>query len=116
MIVLDNCVPHRYLRLLRQWGYDTALVSDHIAADTPDTEVIALAKRLDAVLLTVDLDFANILHYPPANYGGIIVIRYQPQTEAELDATLKMALADLYRDDLRGSLVIILPQRYRVRS
>lgn len=31
----------------------------------------------------------------------IIVMRYQPQTEAELDTTLKTALADLYRDDLQ---------------
>lgn len=71
---------------------------------------------MDAVLLTVDLDFASILTYPPANYGGIIVMRYQPQTEAELDTTLKAALADLYRDDLRGTLIIVLPGRYRVRS
>lgn len=39
MIVLDNCVPRRYLRLLGEWGYTAVLVSDHIAADAPDPEV-----------------------------------------------------------------------------
>ena len=76
-IVLDHCVPRRYQRLLSGWGYEAELSSAHIPQDAPDTDVIALAQRLEAVLLTVDLDFANILDYPPADYGGIIVLRYQ---------------------------------------
>ena len=116
MILLDNCVPRRYLRLLRGWGYDAALLSDHIPADAPDPDVIALAGQLDAVLLTVDLDFANILDYPPENYGGIAVMRYQIADENALDETLKSALADLYRDGLRAVLVIVSPGRYRVRG
>lgn len=116
MILLDHCVPRRYLGLLRGWGYQASLISDHIPPDSPDTAVIALAGRLDAALLTIDLDFANILDYPPADYGGIVVLRYHIQDEAELDTTLQSALADLYRDDLRGVLVIVSPGRYRVRS
>ena len=114
-IVLDHCVPRRYQRLLSGWGYPAELSSAHIPPDAPDTDVIALAQRLEAVLLTVDLDFANILDYPPANYGGIIVLRYQIADESELDSTLKTALADLYRDDLLGALVIVSPGRYRIR-
>lgn len=115
MILLDHCVPRRYLRLLGEWGYDATLMSEHISADAPDVEVIALAHRLDAVLFTVDLDFANILDYPPADYGGIIVLRYEIEREVELDATLKSAMSDLYRDDLRRTLVIVAPGRYRIR-
>ena len=116
MILLDNCVPHRYRRLLHEWGYEAVFMTDHIAADSPDRAVIALAGRLDAVLLTIDLDFGNILNYPPADYGGIIVMRYQVQDEAETDVTLRSMLNDLYRDDLRGVLVVVSPERYRVRS
>jgi hypothetical protein len=47
--------------------------------------------------------------------GGIIVLRYQPEDEAEIDASLKTALHDLYRDDLNQTLVIVSPGRYRVR-
>lgn len=116
MILLDSCVPRRYLRLLREWGYDAALTTAHIPADAPDPGVIALAGELDAVLLTIDLDFANILDYPPAVYGGIVVVRYRVQDESELDQTLKTALEDLYRDGLRGVLVIIAAGRYRIRK
>lgn len=116
MILLDHCVPRRYLHLLHEWDYDAVLMTDHIPADAPDPDVLALAEELDAVLLTVDMDFANILDYPPTDYGGLVVMRYRIEDEAELDETLKTALADLYRDDLRGVLVIVVPGRYRVRS
>jgi len=114
-ILLDHCVPHRYLRLLRMWNFPAELMSSHIPADSPDTKVVALAQALDAVLLTVDLDFANILNYPPSQYGGIIVVRYHVQDEPALDATLKQSLDDLYRDNLRNSFIIVDSTHYRIR-
>jgi predicted nuclease of predicted toxin-antitoxin system len=115
MLLLDNCVPRRYVRLLESWGYSAGVTSAHIEPDASDAEVIALAHDLDAVLLTVDLDFSNILDYPPAQHDGIIVLRYQVQDEAELDAALKAALDEYYRDGFRQALVIVSPGRYRVR-
>jgi predicted nuclease of predicted toxin-antitoxin system len=114
-LLLDHCVPRRYQRILREWGYVCTLVTDYIAADATDLEVIALAQKLDAVLVTIDLDFANILNYPPGNYNGIIVIRHNAGDEAELDKTLWQALTDLYQDELRGTLIVIAPYRYRLR-
>ena len=115
MILLDQCVPRRYLRLLHDWGYAANLITDHIPANSPDPDLLMLAGELDAVLLTIDLDFSNILDYPPATYGGILVMRYQIEDEAEVDETLKTALVDLYREELRGALVIVSPHRYRIR-
>ena len=114
-ILVDHCVPRKFLREIQLWSYHASAVSQHIAPDSSDTDVIALAQQLDAVLLTVDLDFANIFDYPPENYAGIIVMRYEVQDEATLMATLRQALTDLYRDDLRGTLLIVEPKRYRVR-
>ena len=80
MILLDNCIPRRYLRLLGEWGYDAILMTEYLPHDAPDTHVIGLAVDIDAVLLTVDLDFSNILDYPPNDYQGIIVLRYHMRT------------------------------------
>jgi predicted nuclease of predicted toxin-antitoxin system len=114
-ILVDHCVPRKFLRLIRDWGYDASLLTDYLAGDADDEAVLALAQRLDAVLLTADLDFANILNYPPGNYAGIMVMRYGADSEAGLILTVRRALEDLYRDALRGILVIIEPQRYRIR-
>jgi len=114
-ILLDHCVPRRYLHLLQDWGHDAILMVSYLNSDAPDPDVIELASKLDAVLLTIDLDFANILDYPPASYTGILVLRYKAIEEAELDTSLKTVLTDLSREDLRGALVIVTTTRYRIR-
>lgn len=81
-----------------------------------DSEVIELAQKLDAVLLTVDMDFSNILTYPPQNYAGIIVIRYGSDVDAASTQTLKNVLAEMYRDKLRGCLVVINGEKYKIRQ
>jgi predicted nuclease of predicted toxin-antitoxin system len=88
MILLDHCTPRQ---------------------DASDAEVIALAQGLDAVLLTIDLDFANILNYPPEDYAGILVIRYQASEEAAIDTALRQALEDLYREGLRSDFTRKIP-------
>ncbi len=115
-ILLDHNVPAKFVRLLNDWDYEASRLTDHLAADTDDVDVIELAQTLDAILLTIDLDFSNILDYPPADYAGIIVMRYQASAENAVIATLRQVLADLYRDDLRGVLVIVEPTRYRIRQ
>src|SRR4051794_4183120 len=115
-ILVDQCVPRKFLRLLNDWGYQTYSVTEYIAANSSDQDVIALAQKLDAVLLTIDLDFANVIDYPPANYQGIIVARYEIHDEVLLTSTLKQMLTTLYRDELRASLIIVEPKRYRVRK
>jgi predicted nuclease of predicted toxin-antitoxin system len=114
-VLLDHCVPRKYQRLLRDWGYDVHLLHNHIQPDSNDSDVLHLAKTLDSVLLTVDMDFSNILTYPPDQFGGIIVLRYQAKRESENILTLRRVLQDLYRDGLRGTLVVIDINRYRLR-
>lgn len=116
MILLDHCIPRKFQQIIESWGYQADFLIEHIAGDSPDTKVIELAQTLDAVLLTIDLDFSNILDYPPNDYQGIIVIRYDVADENEVLNTLKQALEDLYRDTLRQVLVIVEKNRYRVRK
>jgi len=114
-ILLDHCVPQKYQRILQSWGYDVTLLKEHTNPDADDVDVIAIAQKLDSILLTVDMDFSNILDYPPKDYQGIIVVRYQALEEELAFITLKQALLDLYREDLRKVLVVITGKHYRVR-
>jgi len=115
-ILIDQCVPRKFLRLLNEWGYDARLITDTIAANASDSDVITLALHQNAVLLTLDLDFANIIDYPPRQYNGIVVIRYDVMNETPLITSLKQALSEQSQDELRGKLMIIEPHRYRIRK
>jgi predicted nuclease of predicted toxin-antitoxin system len=115
MILLDNCVPRRYVGILQALNHRVEVSIDHIPSDAPDADVIALAQKLDAVLISVDMDFANILQYPPQNYNGIVVLRYQPDEEVKIDTALTRLLMDLTLVELRGTLVVVTPGKYRIR-
>ncbi|HUN07132.1 MAG TPA: DUF5615 family PIN-like protein [Aggregatilineales bacterium] len=114
-ILLDACVPRKFGRLLELWGYSVVLSQSQIAPDASDSDVLMLAQSLDAVLLTIDLDFSNILDYPPYETMGIVVLRYTIEEEDTLTETLQEALQHLYREGLRKALVIVSPGRYRIR-
>jgi predicted nuclease of predicted toxin-antitoxin system len=115
-VVLDHCVPKFYSQVIAGLGHTPHASSSHIQFDAPDTDVIALAQELDAVLLTVDLDFANILDYPPEQYEGIVVMRYHITSEAEITSTLKLVFSELTRDEMRKALIIVSPRSYRIRK
>lgn len=114
-LLLDQCVPRKYFHLLKKWGYKATLLNEHVSPTIDDPDVLALAKQLDAVLLTVDMDFSNIKTYPPQNYNGIVVMRYQAQDEEKVSLALRQALEELYPDKLKSVLVVIKGDRYVIR-
>ncbi|MBN1285889.1 MAG: DUF5615 family PIN-like protein [Anaerolineae bacterium] len=116
MILLDHCTPRKFAALLRQQGYTVTTVIKHIPADSGDSKVLALAHSLDAVLLTVDMDFSNILEYPPDTLlSGIIVLRVSLATEQAVIQQLLECLKHLHPDGLRKSLIVINARSYRIR-
>jgi predicted nuclease of predicted toxin-antitoxin system len=113
-ILLDNCTPDDYRQLLNSWGYQASFLRQHIAPSSSDPNVLKTATQLDAVLLSVDKDFLNIKTFPPQNYQGIIVIRDKHGARQAIAAKLRDALQALYRDKLRGVLVIVEADGYSI--
>ena len=67
------------------------------------------------VLITLDLDFANIRAYPPAEYAGIIILRSKEQDKhAVLTLVDRIALVLANRAP-EGELWIVEPDRIRFR-
>jgi len=78
----DQCVPGSIIRGLREKGHEILRLKDSIAVDSPDPVVLAKAHELDAVLLSLNGDFADIVRYPPAAYKGIIALQVRNHPEA----------------------------------
>ncbi len=112
--LLDNCTPDDYRQLLLSWGYQATFLRQHTTPNISDPDVLKMADQLGAVLLSVDKDFLNVKTYPPQNYQGIIVIRDKHNTRQAIALILKQAIDTLYRDKLRGVLVIVDAEGYSV--
>ena len=116
---LDQCVPVSVGQLLHEAGHTISRVVEHMPADAPDRAVIAKAQELDAILISLNGDFADIVAYPPAQYGGIVALQVRNHPEA-FPRLLSRLIAFLQnhpdRDVHRGKLMLVEPHRIRIRQ
>jgi predicted nuclease of predicted toxin-antitoxin system len=82
---LDENLPPSAAELLRSLGHDVMTVYDQGLQSCIDPEVLAACQGEGKILLSLDLDFSNILVYPPERYAGLIVLRlHKPGPKAVL--------------------------------
>jgi predicted nuclease of predicted toxin-antitoxin system len=114
---LDQCVPASVGRRLHEAGYTTFPLANHLATNAPDRLVIEKAQELDAILVSLNGDFADIVAYPPSQYGGIIALQVRNHPEA-LPRLLSRLLEYLHahedRDLHHGKLITVEPHRIRI--
>ena len=115
----DQCVPMSVVQTLREAGYEVLRLKDFISTDSPDSFVISKAQQLDAILLSLDGDFADIVNYPPSKYKGILAlqVRNHPETiPLLLDRLKAYLLAHDTVESYSGMLPLEEPHRLRSRS
>jgi len=115
----DHCVPESTAITLEAKGHEVLRLRNQMATDAPDTDVIEKAQSLDAVLLSLNGDFSDIVRYPPEKYGGIISIQVKNRPEV-LDQITKRLTAYLNnqpeREHYRGKLLLVEAHRIRIRG
>ena len=117
--LLDHCVPNRVGKLLGDAGHEVTRLRECLPTDSPDPVVIRKADELDAVLVSLNGDFADITAYPPAHYRGIIglQVRNRPETVTPITQRLVTYLDQKpNRRDMDGKLLLVEPHRIRVRT
>lgn len=78
-----------------------------------------MRSALDAVLVTLNGDFADIINYPPASFGGIIALQVRNHPES-LPAIVMRLLTYLgehpERDKWTGRLFLVEAHRIRIKE
>lgn len=116
---VDHCVPRFVSESLEKAGHEVLLLTNHVPNDAPDPAVIAKAQQLDAILVSVNGDFSDLVSYPPSKYGGIIAlqIRNRPSILIQILERLKAhLLAHPQASWYRGKLLLVEAHRIRIRS
>lgn len=115
----DHCVANSVKGSLAEEGYDVLPLQAHLPTNATDPMVIAKAQELDAILLSLNGDFSDIVNYPPARYKGIVTLRVRnhPKITQQVIMRLKEFLtvhpeAAFYE----GKLLIVEPDRIRIRG
>jgi len=117
-ILIDHCVPASVTRTLREAGHDVLILKEHLPQDSDDVIVIAKAQELNAILLSLNGDFADITTYPPAQYHGIIALQIRNHPEAIpslMHRLLNHFNAHPKMTEYEGRLLLIETHRIRIR-
>jgi predicted nuclease of predicted toxin-antitoxin system len=117
-LLADQCVPSEIIEFLTRAGHHVTRVRDVMPIRSPDVAVITKARELQAILISLNGDFSDIVSYPPAQYQGIFAV--QLHNHPEIIPRLMERLCDYlarYPDQefYVGKLFIIEAHRIRVR-
>ena len=114
--LVDEDLPRSLGPLLRAAGHMVEDVRDIGLRGRPDSEVFDGAKGRGLALLTADVGFCNILHFPLGTHPGIVVVRLPNELPVQrVNHEVLEALSALSDEEIRGNLVIIEPGRIRLR-
>lgn len=69
-VKLNENLGSRAIELFREAGQDVATVSGEDLGGTIDADLIEVCRAERRVLVTLDLDFSNVLRFPPERYAG----------------------------------------------
>ena len=72
--LLDANLPRSAIAVLVRFGHEPLFARDIGLGTAADNEIASHARATGSVLLTRDLDFADIRRYPPDEYNGIVVL------------------------------------------
>ena len=113
---LDENIPRAVGDVLRAAGHvaDTAL--DEALGGASDAKLMEACRRERRVLVTLDLDFADIRLNPPADHAGVWVLRPPLNSVQGLLHTVRNALALLASEPVERRLWIVERSRVRVRE
>jgi predicted nuclease of predicted toxin-antitoxin system len=114
--LVDEDMPRSTAKVLRDKGYEALDVRDCGLRGKSDNEVFAFAQMSSAVLITGDMGFANILHFPVGSHAGIAVAQFPNEmSPAEMNRQIITAFDSLSGADFQGNLIILDPGRMRIR-
>jgi predicted nuclease of predicted toxin-antitoxin system len=113
---LDENLSPSLLGMFGAVGHDAHSVVQQGLGGQPDERVIDVCRREGRALITLDLDFSNILAYPPANFTGIVVLRLPDQAHVTVKSAIQRVLDLLPQEPIAATLWIVEERRIRIRG
>ena len=114
---LDENFSQYLAEIFQEAGHDTETVSGENLSGEPDEVIFEQCQVEGRCIVTLDLDFANIIRFPAVDTPGIIVVRpNRPITLEVLRSMSQQLVVALGQNDPKGCLWILEPGQLRMRK
>lgn len=112
----DENMDARWRQPLEQAAHQASTVSEEGLAGADDSAIAQTCQAERLCLVTIDLDFAQTLHYPPEQYGGLVVLRHPRPSLAGMHDLVRQLAVAVSQESPEGRLWIVEPGRIRIHA
>ncbi|MBI2346717.1 MAG: DUF5615 family PIN-like protein [Deltaproteobacteria bacterium] len=114
-VKLDENLSRHLKPRLQALRYDVLTAADEGLLSQSDVAIAKAAKQEDRILLTLDLEFADLRKHPPGTHPGIVLFRPQSFGPLAVNAFVESFMKTIDRSLLLKSVLIAEPTRLRIR-
>lgn len=101
---------------LRQHGHDAVHLRDQGLKTLPDDEVLEKARTEGRILLTMDLDFGQLMASSQGSLPTVVTFRLDDESADNVSRRLSAVLAHHTQDLEKGALLSVSEWAIRVRD
>lgn len=103
------------VRALQARGHEISRITDFLPPTATDLEILALARRQGAVLITADLDFSALIATRGETGPSVISLRLALPSPERITTVLEQALPGLQPDLEEGAIASVDESSIRIR-
>ncbi|ACK70628.1 conserved hypothetical protein [Gloeothece citriformis PCC 7424] len=111
----DMGVSLRTVEWLRNIGYDIVHLREQGLQRLPDEEILIKARIEGRILLTMDLDFTNLLAWSGETLPSVILVRLGNENYSKINKQLQTVLTECIEDLQAGAIISVSDESFRVR-
>lgn len=112
---LDENLSRHLKTRLNDLGHDVSTTADENLLSQPDTVVAAAAYAEGRILLTLDIEFADLRKYQPGTHPGIVLFRPSNFGPLTVNRYVENFVRDTDLETLQGCVVVVDSTKVRIR-
>jgi predicted nuclease of predicted toxin-antitoxin system len=113
-IVADENVPRQIVEGLRTAGHLVEAIAE-LSPRADDDEVLARSARSQALLLTQEKDFGELVYRTGRSSHGVLLLRLEGLSPAR-KTQLVLSVFEEFGSELVGAFAVLTPRQLRIRS